>query len=253
MSSGFIPTDPTTWTDFKDPAVHGFAKLDCNSTLESALTAAGNVLAAAAGSYLFTMLLLALDDVRTAAASQWLQAHAVAFVPGFMALSAVFFVARRLTDNFYLIDPARHAVYYHFSCCFVRRVELLLERKDIAAATVESQIRKARYARWWVSRAVLVDERGRIVPVSDWERDGLQQANDTAQELAQQLGVPWHAAPEQGRLVVDAQNGAASVSFEDYTWLTQMRASDWVLLGWGLIFIGFAVLIAVMGYTGLRL
>lgn len=147
----------------------------------------------------------------------WLSREGIAIAVPLLALGAgVLLCLRWLTNHFYLIDRARQAVYFHSQFLHIRRVRLLLERKDIHAMAVESRHQQSNRSRWWEHRAVLVDVRGQAVPLGNWERDILPAANNLARDLATKLGCAWHESPEECRLVVRNEYGRPTITYVPY-------------------------------------
>ena len=210
----FLPHDPTTWSDFKDSGARGFTKVDCDTTLEHWLRDGATMLAVFGG--IWMMMLIDPGERRGAPLPPGFTAWTG---PGLLLIgAAILAVAWLVTDNFYLVDPARHLVYYHFRFAFFRNVRLLLERKDIVAVTTQAQHRQTRYSSWWEYRVVLVDTQANVLPLSNWRRDALWNCNNEASDLAKKLECEWHEAPEQSRLVVSVQNGRTTTKFESFKW-----------------------------------
>lgn len=214
-----LPGDPRTWTDWRDPTAHGLVKVDCDTALEQAFFGTAVVLAMVAAVVLWDEYVAPLIHSRDA------PLVAAAFAPRVvLSLVAGAFVlvgARAATDNFYLIDRARHVVYFHARFLWFRRVRLFLDRADVYAASVESRKRRRqdwsfRFAwnTWWEERVVLIDRRGRLVPMSNWGKDTLWTANNDAKEIAAALGCQWFESPDDGRLVVRLNAGTPIVSFK---------------------------------------
>jgi hypothetical protein len=208
-----IPSDPRTWTDFSNPESRGFDKVDCHTALERALMFGAQMLG------IFAAIVLMTAFVETT--GPWLSRQGIAIAVPALALGAgVLLGLRWLTNNFYLIDRARHAVYFHAQFAGFRRVRLLLERQDIRAMAVEARYRQSKRGNWWEHRAVLVDVRGRTVPLGNWEADALPAANTLARELATKLGCPSYEAPEDSRLVVRTDHARPEVTYVavDLSW-----------------------------------
>jgi hypothetical protein len=220
----FTPSDPRTWSDFRDPATHGFVKVDCDTTQEEVLFQSGAYLVGIAAFWLF------LVGRGLGSRATWRVPESPALIlPGILlAMGVVLCLARALTDDFYLVDPKRHLVYGHYRFAFMRRIVLLLERKDVLAVSTASQKRQSRYSTWWEYRVALVRADGRIVPMSNWTRDGLWASNNAAQNLATELECQWVEAPEQQRLVVTMKDGVPSVALVPFSWLASV-GTYWIV------------------------
>lgn len=210
-----LPSDPRTWTDFSDPAAHGFDKIDCNTTLERVLVLGATAMGIAAA---FIVTFASSRPSGAPAPVPWLRPDVMAIlVPGLIIGAALLLILRWLTDNFYLIDLTRHAVYLHSQFLRMRRVRLLLEHQDIFAMAVQTQLRRSRYSSWWENRTVLVDTRGRIVPMSNWDKDALWSSNNRAEQIATELSCPCFTSPDRSRLVVRSDAGRPTVTYKDYS------------------------------------
>jgi len=223
---GYIPGDPTTWTDWNAPESRGFVKVDCTTGLETVFDTGWQVCAILSAAVIwFGLFGVRRHGVATTDSGVYLAGGIL------IGAAAILFVLRRLTDNFYLADPSRHAVYLHSKFLFSRRVRRLLERQDIVGVGIEAQRRRSRYRHWTEHRTVLVGRDGRHVPMSDFRKDGLWDANNLAISLGRQLDVPSYEAPEETRLVVANEQGQLRIGYEPFTWFTGIDGSRLVLVG----------------------
>src|SRR5262245_59051456 len=111
-----------------EAVARGLVKVDCDTALERAFVGAGLTLT--------TIAVLILSDVYLyppTHAHQVLRSVMPVVMPGLVGGALVFFALRLLTDNYYLVDPSTHTVYFHFDFLFIRHDRLLLEHKDIIA------------------------------------------------------------------------------------------------------------------------
>jgi hypothetical protein len=116
-----VPSDPRTWAGFSHIGVRGFTKVECETRLERITTTIGFGLAIFGAVWIWAMYATAHPITQAEAAAavgDWRPAAVLIAGLGFLAL-------RLMTDNFYLVDPARHAVYLHFKFGPFRRVQLL--------------------------------------------------------------------------------------------------------------------------------
>ena len=197
----------------------GWIKLDRETALEAFLPVTGTILAALAVLFLWN----GLFGYTPRHSSRFVPPDPRLVPPGLILLvaSAVFFAARYFTDNYYLLDPERGRLFYHFKFLWFRWVRLLLERRDIAAATTEGRIQTAGPQRGkWGYRVLLIAAVGRKVPLSDWrwEQQGLEECNAQAADLARTLGCQCQPAPAGGQVRIRAKDGTTSVSFAPLRW-----------------------------------
>ncbi len=232
-----IPSDPRTWTDFRDPAARGFLKVDCDTAVEGLLSGGALAVVVVAGLWAWA---LSVTPAQPGAVPLPLAAIDWRGPVLLGAGAAMLFGLRLLTDNFYLVDPERHIVYFHSQFGFFRRVRLLVEPRDVVAISVQTRWRLAmtndwewdlpQSRTWWDHRIALIDTRGRILPFSDWRADGLWPSNNDAAELAKKLGCRWFQTPEQSALAVTRQGGDIVAKFRPATWFTQPDGSSWVTM-----------------------
>jgi hypothetical protein len=225
-TGGYIPSDPTTWTDWNAPETRGFVKVDCTTGLEAIFDYGWKGCALISAGILWFGLFGGRGRTATVTDPR---VYLGAGILG--AAGALFFVLRLLTDNFYLVDPSRHAVYLHAKFLFTRRVRRLLERQDIAGVAIEAQRRRSRYRHWTEHRTVLIGRDGRHVPMSDFRKDGLWDANNLAISLGRQLEVPSYEAPDETRLVVARDQGQLRIGYEPFSWITGIDGSRLLVVG----------------------
>ncbi len=218
MASTPLPGDPRTRTDWRHPESSGLVKIDCDTPLERTLFGGAVVLACVAAVLLW-------DEYVAPYIRHWEQPivppdRAPLVVLGLVGAALVLVGARAVTDNFYLIDRAQHLVYFHAKFLWIRRVRLRLDRANAYAVSVQSRRRQRRewgshwaWATWWEERVVVIDRRGRLVPMSNWAKDALWTANNQAKDIASALGCQWFESPQDGRLVVRMKDEAPVVSF----------------------------------------
>jgi len=184
MPAAPLPSDPANWTDWRNPEAHGLTKVDCDTPPEQALFGGAVIFAMVAAVVLWDEYVAPFIHPRDA------PLFAAAFAPRVvLSLVAGAFVlvgARAATDNFYLIDRARHVVYFHARFLWFRRVRVLLDRADVYTASVES----------------------------NWGRDALWTANNEAKQLAQTLACQWFESPDGGQLIVRMKGDTPVVSFK---------------------------------------
>jgi hypothetical protein len=212
-------------------------KFDRETTLEQLLLAGGffGVLTA------FWLLCIGTIGTRRS-----FRAHpaVLPYVPVAVVFALLCFVAHHFTDNYYLVDPKQHLVYYHFKFLCFRSVRLLLTREDIVAVATRGRQRSSRSSTWWEYQLVVVGANGRIVPMRDWRRNALGKCNTEAERLGEMLDCPSHKSPQCRKLVIDETNGQVSLNFKQAPWWWGLTIPLWA---WG------AIIAAVCFVVALRL
>lgn len=131
------------------------------------------------------------------------------YVPLALLASVVFFAARRLTDNYYLLDPKKHLVYYRFKFLWFHRHTLLFQHTDLVAVTTQGK----RYSGSWRYRVIVVSKTARKVPMSDWREERLDECNALAAQLAHVLVCESYAAPPRCETRVRIKDGRCTIGF----------------------------------------
>jgi hypothetical protein len=165
------------------------------------------------------------------------------YIPLAVLIAAVFFAARYFTDNYYLVDPKQHLVYYHFKFLWFRTVRLLLRREDILAVATRGRARSSRSSTWWEYQVVLIGANGHGVPVRNWEREAIDECNAEAERLGTLLGCPSHKSPRSCQLRYEITNGSVSINFEPLPWWGfTLPIGVWVALAGVVLAVGFMTL-----------
>lgn len=165
------------------------------------------------------------------------------YVPLAILAAVMFFALRYFTDNYYLVDPKQHLVYYHFKFLWFRRVHLLLRREDILAVSTRGRRQSSRRSTWWEYRVVVIGANGHLVPFCDWERDALSKCNAEAERLGTMLGCQSHKSPPECELHFEVSNGSVSVDFKQLPWCAvRLPVGFWVVIVGVLLAFGFGVL-----------
>jgi hypothetical protein len=142
----------------------------------------------------------------------------LAYIPVVVAFALLCFVAHHFTDNYYLVDPKQHLIYYHFKFLWFRSIRLLLTREDIVAVATRGRQKSNRSSTWWEYQVVVTGANGQVVPLSDWQRDALGRCNVEAEMLGQMLARPSYKSPPCCKLVIEATDGQVSLKFKRPPW-----------------------------------
>jgi len=225
------------WTgDLNDlAAAKDLVKFDRETALEGFLCGGGalGILAA------LQMLLIGTIGSRRSASHPAVLPYVLVAV----LVSVLFFVARYFTDNYYLVDPKQHLVYYHFKFLWFRRVHLLLRREDILAVSTRGRRQSSRSETWWEYQVVVIGANGHVVPFCDWERDALSECNAEVERLGSMLGCQSHKSPPECELRFEVSNGSVSVDFKQLPWwAVRLPVGFWVVILGVLLAVGVGVL-----------
>lgn len=109
----------------------------------------------------------------------------IRFFPYAAGALLVFFFLRGLTDNYYLVDRQRKAIFYHFKFAFIRTVREYLRFSDIDSVVVGSSICTSEDSRWYQYQLLLVDRAGKTHPFSDALKEAdLKKLNTRAETIS---------------------------------------------------------------------
>jgi hypothetical protein len=220
LNTNFSPSETINADELA--ARRGLVKFDLSTTLEQFLMVSG----------IITLVIgLMMLQIGTLGGRHSRPNPAVLpYLPIPVLASVMFFVARYFTDNYYLVDPQQHLVYYHFKFLWFRSVRLALRREDILAVTTRGRKCSSRSSSWWEYEVVLVGANGHLVPFSDSKREALDECNMQAERLARMLDCEAYSSPACCELDVEVIEGKVSVSFEPLRWGLTRRGWRWLAI-----------------------
>jgi hypothetical protein len=185
-------------------------KCDCNTNLERVLSAACAT---------FGLLGLVLTQIGYFGyKSEPPQPVLLSLVPFLFGAALFFYLARRQVDNFYLIDQKHQQVYFHFGLFRYSSERLLYSKGDVHGVSVQTQEEHDRSSRWWVYRIVLITNKCRLVPITDWTCESLADFNSTAIKLANMLECRYYTLEGTAKLSASRERGIVTVKFIPRKW-----------------------------------
>ena len=175
------------------------------------------------------------------------QTKALIYLPIPILGLLAFWAARASSDNYYLVDPVGHCIFYHFKFLWFGSTRLLLSRSQILVVTTKGRKWADEGPSYWESRVVVVSASGHELPLSDWRREGLNKCNAEAARLAGMLDCQHHISQPRCEVRVRVKDGVASVKCAPL-WLGMTRLDRWCLgILTGLVAAGVAALMKAAG------
>lgn len=142
-------------------------------------------------------------------------------------LLVLFLVIYYHTDNYYLVDPKEHIVYYHFKFLWIHSLRLAYKRNDINSVGTRGSLARSRYSTRWNYQVVLIESNGKVVPFSDWEKESLYECEKAAADLGRSLGCKVYHCPPEHTLRIKNFKGAPHAIFEPLIW--GFTRNEWYL------------------------
>jgi hypothetical protein len=175
------------------------------------------------------------------------QTKALLYLPIQILGLLAFWAARASSDNYYLVDPVGHCVFYHFKFLWFGSTRLLLNRSQILVVTTKGRKASDEGPSYWEYRMVVVSASGHELPLSDWRQEGLNKCNAQGARLARMLDCQYHKSQPRCEVRVRVKDGAASVKCAPL-WLGMTRLDRWCLgILIGLVAAGAAALMKAAG------
>ncbi len=154
-------------------------------------------------------------------------------------LLALFICLYSMTDNFYVVDRSSKLVLYHFKFLLFRKVSTICRFSDISLVTTGGQYNKSKQGTWWAYAAYILTTDGRLVRISDNDRDEFDKQQQLAKKISDITGAKFVSATKEKVVKV---NGLNSVRHEDHTPATPLVEPFLVVFG----ALGFLLLTAVV-------
>lgn len=169
-------------------------------------------------------------------------------VPCMLALAGIVFITLWCkTDNYYLTNPARKRIDYHFEFLGWSYDRPHLEGREVEIVAVDGlrKSHKPKYGprRYWNEFTVYAWHRdGEWTQLTDAIRDDLLQANQLAREAAAALGCAFGAGQQELIYRRDGSGKVVPVDLSD-DWLGLKRMPPWLA---GAVALGVLSLLAAM-------
>lgn len=111
------------------------------------------------------------------------------YLPIPLVLLAVFYICRRCTDNFYVLDLDAGKILYHFEFFGNVKTTRFKDFSEIRAAAVTGERRQNKGSSWWIYKIVLVDAAFTLIDFSDHVKEqDLSGLNEKAAGMAAMIG-----------------------------------------------------------------
>lgn len=107
------------------------------------------------------------------------------YLPYGIGALGLFLLLKRLTDNYYLVDTQRKAIFYHFECAVMRSTSEFLRFSAVDSVVVNGSIHHSKHSRWYEYQIQLVENNGTIHKFSDsLKEDQLGLLNSRAETIS---------------------------------------------------------------------
>lgn len=133
-------------------------------------------------------------------------------------LASIFFLSLYYnTDNYYILDVENQRLLYHFKFFFVRKITVQASFSEISSLTVSGHREKSEDETWWEYRILMINNLGKIFPLSDLQKDSIEKQRQLAQLIARLTGADFvESSPEQIAEAYLSPDGKFSFSHRDH-------------------------------------
>ena len=135
-----------------------------------------------------------------------------ALVPLSICIFSIFLYKN--TDCTYLIDNMRKCIDYSRTFFGSETKYTVCRFDEVHCVTVNGQYVKTKHSSWWAYGVILVTTKGKVIQVSDNEREALGKANANAKALATHLDAQYQPGQLQRNVKVTYDPGHAQVNVE---------------------------------------
>lgn len=148
-------------------------------------------------------------------------------------ITTTFFLALYYnTDNYYILDVQNKRLLYHFKFFFVRKIIVQASFSEISSLTVGGHREKSEDEAWWEYRILMINNLGKIIPLSDFQKDSIEKQRQLAQLIARLTGADFvESLPEQIAEASPGINGKFSFSHRSHTTSDSLQYNGLFLVG----------------------
>jgi len=171
------------------------------------------------------------------------------YLPTGLLLLGFFIALRKFTDNYYIVDRQRKAVFYHFELAVIRSVTEYLRFSDIDSVVVNGSIHTSKNSRWYEYGILLVERGGKTHAFSDSVREfGLAALNTRAETLSKIIGCRLVPGVSEHALTITPGGASQVIIVSTHTPLNanSMNLANIQISGW----IGVLILLPVIAFFG---
>ena len=118
------------------------------------------------------------------------------------------------TDCTYLIDNMRKNIEYSRSFFGSETKYTICRFDEVHCVTVNGKYIKTKHSSWWAYGVVIITTKGKVINVSDNEREALGKANSNGKALAAHLRVDFQPGQRQRNVKVSYDAGLGQVNVE---------------------------------------
>jgi hypothetical protein len=159
------------------------------------------------------------------------------------SIGAMVFIAAgicyRNTDNYYILDGEKKCLMYRFKFFSSENLSIFAHFSRLHAVTVKGVKKSSKHSTWWEYQTVIVLDSGKVIPVSDMEREAFYKQDKKAQKFATITGAKLvKSFPEHTVKPTRGLDGKYTFSVKPYSILDGLS-------GFGLILV-FIVFSAVI-------
>ncbi|HNW35273.1 MAG TPA: hypothetical protein PKM25_10105 [Candidatus Ozemobacteraceae bacterium] len=172
------------------------------------------------------------------------------FLPYAIGAVVVFLLLRRLTDNYYLVDRQRKAIFYHFECAVIRSVTQFMKFSDIDAVVVNGSVHHSKHSRWFEYQIQLVDRNGKTHDFSDsLKADNLGLLNSRAETISKIIECRLFPGKSEHIHTIAAAGGSQIFIFTSHSPLNAGAADiSNIQISWKLAVLVLTAVLAFFGF-----
>ncbi|HEY9069961.1 MAG TPA: hypothetical protein VIV61_06865 [Candidatus Ozemobacteraceae bacterium] len=135
------------------------------------------------------------------------------FLPWAAGACALFLGLRALTDNYYIADRHRKALFYHFGLAFFRSDTEYLPFSRVDSVIVNGNVLSDEGAKSYIYRIVLIDDSGKEHPFSDAVPESeIEVLNRRAEMLVGIIGCRFVAGKPEHIHTITCEAGAVRIA-----------------------------------------
>jgi hypothetical protein len=152
-------------------------------------------------------------------------------------------VCYRNTDNYYILDGEKKCLMYRFKFFSSESLSIFAHFSKIHAVTVKGVKKSSKHSTWWEYQAVIVLDSGKVIPVSDMEREAFHKQDSKAKKFATITGAKLvKSFPEHTVKPTRGLDGKYTFTVKPYSILDALSGFGLILV---FVFI-FAVLVPLL-------
>jgi len=138
------------------------------------------------------------------------------YIPLALMIGAISYFLKTRTNNYYIVNPRKRKIIYHFEFLDFGRESDYLDFADVHCVSVSGSLHRNKASSWYEYQLFVIDRSGVSHHLSDSVKEGRSEMNKKAKMVASAIGCDFFECPDSHKMVIELGLGQRyMVRFEE--------------------------------------